>query len=59
MSVIQLTQNLVFHVKTKHFEVRYHFVREVLEEKRKELVKVHKDNNSADMLMKSQPTQQF
>ena len=33
-SAIALAQNPVFHAKTKHIEVRYHFIREVLEDKR-------------------------
>ena len=40
MSAIQLARNLVFHAKTKQIEVKYHFIREVLEDKRLELVKI-------------------
>ncbi|MCO5551899.1 hypothetical protein L7F22_005406 [Adiantum nelumboides] len=44
-SAIQLARNLVFHAKTKHVDVRYHFIREVLEDKRLQLVKVHTKDN--------------
>ncbi|MCO5569366.1 hypothetical protein L7F22_023078 [Adiantum nelumboides] len=32
-SAIQLAKNPVFHSKTKHIDVKYHFIREVLEDK--------------------------
>ena len=59
MSATQLARNPVFHAKTKHIEVRYHFIREVLEDKCIELVKVHTNDNPADMLTKSLPSQWF
>ncbi|MCO5550233.1 hypothetical protein L7F22_003716 [Adiantum nelumboides] len=52
-SAIQLAWNPVFHAKTKHVDVRYHFIWEVLEDKRLQLVKVHTDDNPADLLTKS------
>ncbi|MCO5559160.1 hypothetical protein L7F22_012753 [Adiantum nelumboides] len=53
-SAIQLARNLVFHAKTKHVDVRYHFIREVLEDKRLQLVKVH-----TDLLTKSLSSERF
>ncbi|MCO5608820.1 hypothetical protein L7F22_063037 [Adiantum nelumboides] len=38
-SAIQLAWNPVFHAKTKHVDVRYHFIRDVLEDKHLQLVK--------------------
>ena len=35
-SAIMLAKNLVFHGKTKHIEVKYHFLCQVLEDKRLE-----------------------
>ncbi|MCO5586434.1 hypothetical protein L7F22_040374 [Adiantum nelumboides] len=58
-SAIALAQNLIFHAKTKHIEVRYHFIREVLEDKRIQLVKIHTDNNPANLLTKSLASQRF
>ena len=43
MSAIQVARNPVFHAKTKHIEVKYHFIREVLENKWLDLVTVHMD----------------
>lgn len=58
-SAIMLARNPVFHAKTKHIEVKYHFIRSVLEDKAIELVKVHTDDNSADLLTKSLPAERF
>ena len=55
-SAIMLARNHVFHAKTKHIDVKYHFIREVLD-KLLELVKVHIDDNSADVLTKSLPSE--
>ena len=40
-SPIMLAKNPVFHAKTKHIEVKYHFLCQLLEDKHLELVKVH------------------
>ena len=37
-SAIILAKNLVFHAKTKHIDVKYHFIRDMLEDKLLELV---------------------
>ena len=58
-SAIMLANNPVFHAKTKHIEVKYHFLHQVLEDKRLELVKVHTDHNPADFLTKSLPFDKF
>ena len=58
-SAIQLARNPVFHAKTKHIDVKYHFIREVLEDELSQLVKVHTDDNRADLLTKSLPSERF
>ncbi|MCO5603495.1 hypothetical protein L7F22_057646 [Adiantum nelumboides] len=58
-SAIQLARNPVFHAKMKHVDVRYHFIRDVLEDKRLQLVKVHTDDNPADLLTKILSPEQF
>ena len=58
-SAIMLAKNPVFHVKTKHTDVKYHFIRDMLEDKLLELVKVHTDDNPADLLTKSLPPERF
>ncbi|GKC50392.1 hypothetical protein Tco_1073137, partial [Tanacetum coccineum] len=39
-SAIHLSRNHVFHERTKHINVRYHFIREVLEAKTVKVLKV-------------------
>ena len=54
-SAIHLAKNQVYHARTKHIDVRYHFVREVLEEGGVEIQKIHTTENPADMLTKTVP----
>ena len=51
-SAIMLAKNPVFHAKTKHIAVKYHFIWDVLEDKKMELVKVHTIENTTDLLTK-------
>nr|GEX68753.1 retrotransposon protein, putative, Ty1-copia subclass [Tanacetum cinerariifolium] len=53
--VIHLSQNHVFHVRTKHINVRYHFIREVLKERTVKVLKVGAEHNVADALTKVLP----
>ncbi|GJW44243.1 hypothetical protein Tco_0073042 [Tanacetum coccineum] len=52
---IYLSQNQVFHERTKHINVRYHFIREVLEAKTVKVLKVDIEHNDADALTKVVP----
>ncbi|GJX01287.1 putative ribonuclease H-like domain-containing protein [Tanacetum coccineum] len=45
-------QNLVYHSKTKHIEIRYHFIRESYDKKLIQVEKIHTDLNVADLLTK-------
>ena len=54
-----LAKNLMFHAKTKHIEVKFHFIRDMLEDKRLHLVKVHTDDNPANLLTKGLPPKRF
>ncbi|GJZ04091.1 putative ribonuclease H-like domain-containing protein [Tanacetum coccineum] len=46
-------QNLVFHSKTKHIEIRHHFIRDSYEKKLIQVIKIHTDHNVADLLTKA------
>ena len=54
-SAIHLCKNPMFHSKSKHIDVRYHWIRNVFEEKQLQLQKIHTDDNGADMLTKTLP----
>ena len=58
-SAIALARNPVFHSKSKHIEVRYHFIWDVLPEKRLQLVKVYTDDNPSNALTKSLAFERF
>lgn len=54
-SAIHLVKNSSFHSKSKHIEVRYHWIQDVLDAKLMEVDKVHTDENGSDMMTKSLP----
>nr|GEU63886.1 hypothetical protein [Tanacetum cinerariifolium] len=46
-------QFLVYHSKTKHIEIRHHFIRDSYEKRLIEMVKIHTDSNVTDLLTKA------
>jgi hypothetical protein len=58
-SAIFLAKNPAYHSKTKHIDVQYHFVRDMVEEKKVLLEKVDTLKNAADSLTKSVSTEKF
>lgn len=58
-SAIDLAKNPVFHGRSKHIDIRYHFIRECV--KRGEIVLKHvsTENQRADVLTKSLATSKF
>ena len=58
-SAIHLAKNQVYHARTKHIDVRYHFVREIIEEDGDLVQKIKTDDNPADMLTKVVTTIKF
>jgi hypothetical protein len=51
-SSIHLANNLAFHSNIKHIQLRYHFIRLVLEDGKLKLEKIHTSQNPRDMLTK-------
>ncbi|GJX53860.1 putative ribonuclease H-like domain-containing protein [Tanacetum coccineum] len=51
-STICIVKNLVYHSKTKHIEIRHHFIRDCYEKKLISVEKIHTDLNVADLLTK-------
>ncbi|GJR33705.1 retrovirus-related pol polyprotein from transposon TNT 1-94 [Tanacetum coccineum] len=52
-SAIYVVKNPVYHSRTKHIEIRHHFIRDSYEKRLIEMVKIHTDNNVADLLTKA------
>ena len=52
-SAIHLAKNSAFHSKTKHIQLRYHFIWFVLEDGQLKLENIHTSQNPADMLTKA------
>jgi len=58
-SVIYLGKNPTFHGRSKHIDVRYHWIRDILDSKLLELEKIHTNDNGSDMLPKTLPKEKF
>jgi hypothetical protein len=58
-SAIQLSKNLVFHDRSKHIDVKYHYIRECVEEGRVDVEPVDTKFQLADILTKALGRDQF
>ena len=58
-SAIFLAKNPAYHSKTKHIDVQYHFVRDMVEDKNLLLIKVDTLKNTADAFTKSVSIEKF
>ena len=58
-SAMDLSKNSMYHSRTKHIDVRYHWLRLAIEEQTLQLEKVHTDDNVADMLTKVVPREKL
>ncbi|GJV00460.1 hypothetical protein Tco_1329730 [Tanacetum coccineum] len=52
-STIFIVKNLVFHSKTKHMRLGHHFIRDAYEKKLIQVLKIHTNDNVADLLTKA------
>ncbi|GJT64500.1 hypothetical protein Tco_1015980 [Tanacetum coccineum] len=52
-STIYIVKNPESHSKTKHIEIRHHFIRDSYEKKFIQVIKIHTDQNVADLLTKA------
>ncbi|GKB49846.1 putative ribonuclease H-like domain-containing protein [Tanacetum coccineum] len=51
-SSISVIKNPVAHSRTKHIEIRFHFIRDCYEKRLIEVIKIHTNHNVADLLTK-------
>ncbi|GJW58943.1 putative ribonuclease H-like domain-containing protein [Tanacetum coccineum] len=58
-STICIVKNPVFHSKTKQIEIRHHFIRDSYEKKLIQVIKIHTDQNVADLLTKAFDVSRF
>ncbi|GKC96138.1 hypothetical protein Tco_1161580, partial [Tanacetum coccineum] len=52
-STICIVKNLVYHSKTKYIAIRHHFIRDAYEKKLIQVLKIHTNDNVADLLTKA------
>ncbi|GKA04111.1 putative ribonuclease H-like domain-containing protein [Tanacetum coccineum] len=52
-STICIVKNPMFHSKTKHIEIRHHFIRDSNEKKLIQMIKIHTDHNVVDLFTKA------
>ncbi|GJX58549.1 putative ribonuclease H-like domain-containing protein [Tanacetum coccineum] len=58
-SAICIVKNHVYHFKTKHIEIRHHFIRDCYEKKLINVYHIHTDDNVADLLTKAFDVRRF
>ena len=58
-SALHLAKNQVYHERSKHIDIRLHFVRDVIESKIVGVEKVSTEDNPFDMMTKSLPRSKF
>ncbi|GKC25186.1 putative ribonuclease H-like domain-containing protein [Tanacetum coccineum] len=51
-STICIVKNPVYHSRTKHIEIRHHFIRDCYKKRLIDVIKIHTDANVADLLTK-------
>ncbi|KAK9698616.1 hypothetical protein RND81_08G117800 [Saponaria officinalis] len=58
-STIHLAKNPTFYSRSKHIDMRYHWIRDVLESNLLHIEKIHTDDNGSDMMTKTLPMEKL
>jgi hypothetical protein len=58
-SAIELAKNSVHHERSKHIDMKFHFMREEVKKKNVELIHVTSEDQVADIFTKPLPTMKF
>ncbi|GKB00120.1 putative ribonuclease H-like domain-containing protein [Tanacetum coccineum] len=58
-SIICIVKNPVFQSKTKHIEIRHHFIRDCYKKKLISVIKIHTDHNVVDLFTKAFDVSRF
>ena len=59
VTTVHLSKHQVFHERSKHIDVRLHYIREIVQSDKVSLTKIASSKNSADMLTKPLPSVKF
>ena len=51
-SAIDVSKNVMYHARTKHIDVRYHWIMKAIKEQLFQIRKIHTDENTTDMMTK-------
>ena len=58
-SSINISKNLVMHAKTKYISIKYHYVRELIEDKQMKMEYINSKEQVADIFTKPLPKDAF
>ena len=58
-SAIYLTKDQMLHERTKHINVKYHYVRDVVAQRKLKVCKISTHDNPVDMMTKPVPVAKF
>lgn len=58
-SAVKLVKNPVYHKRTKHIDVRYHYIRDKYEKNKLKIKSISSENQLADIFTKALPKFRF
>jgi hypothetical protein len=56
---MHLTKDQMFHERTKHIDIKYHYVREIIAKGKLKVCKISTHYNPANMMTKHVPSSKF